>query len=190
MIKSFHNRPLVRTRFTLFTGSLSESAYHSDSFHFIYRKPVRISLSFRLVSLYLQEACPNQPIIQTRFTLFTGSLSESAYHSDSFHFIYRKPVRISLSFRLVSLYLQDSCPNQPIIQTRFTLFTGSLSESAYHSDSFHFIYRKPVRISLSFRLVSLYLQDCCPNQLIIRTRFTLFTGLPSESDLSFGLKFP
>ena len=164
MIKSFHNKPLVQTRFTLFTGSLSESAYHSDSFHFIYRKPVRISLSFRLVS-----------------HLFTGSLSESAYHSDSFHFIYRKPVRISLSFRLVSLYLQDSCPNQPIIQTRFTLFTGSLSESAYHSDSFHFIYRKPVRISLSFRLVSLYLQDCCPNQLIIRTRFTLFTGLPSES---------
>ena len=129
---------------SLFTGFLSVSAYHSDSFLIYCRIPVRISLSFRLVSHLLQETCPYQLIIQTRFSFITGDLSVSTYHSDSFLIYYRIPVRISLSFRLVSHLLQETCPYQPIIQTRFAFIAGFLSELAYHSDPFLIYYRVPV----------------------------------------------
>ena len=175
------NQPIIRTRSTFIAGFLSESAYHSDPFHIHCRIPVRISLPFGPVSHSLQDSCPNQPIIRTRFTFIAGFLSESAYHSNPFHIHCRIPVRISLPFGPVSHSLQDSCPNQPIIRTRFTFIAGFLSESASHSDPFHINYRKPVRISLSFGPVSHSLQDPCPNQPPIRTCFTFITGSLSES---------
>ena len=127
------------------------------------RIPVRISLSFGPVSHSLQDSCPNQPIIRTRFTFIAGFLSESAYHSDPFHIHCRIPVRISLSFGLDSHLLQDACPNQLIIRTRFTLITGILSESASQSDSIALI------------------TGACSNQPPNRTRIALITGFLSES---------
>ncbi len=140
----------------------------------------------RTRSYLLQDSCPNQPIIRTRFTLIAGFLSESAYHSDPFHIHCRIPVRISLSFGPVSHSLQDSCPNQPIIRTRFTFIAGFLSESAYHSDPFHIYCRKPVRISLPIGLVSHLLQEACRIRLQSDS-FHIYCRKPVRISLPFGL---
>ena len=100
-------------------------------------------LMVRTRSYLLQDSCPNQPIIRTRFTFIAGFLSESAYHSDPFHIHCRIP-----------------------------------SESAYHSDPFHIHCRIPVRISLSFGPVSHLLQEACLNQPPNRTRFTFIESSP------------
>ena len=143
MIKVFHNEPLVRTRSYLMQNSCLNQLIIQTRFYLL-QDPVRISLSFGLISHLLQDSCPYQLIIQTRFSFITGDLSVSTYHSDSFLIYCRIPVRISLSFRLVSHLLQETCPYQPIIQTRFAFIAGFLSELAYHSDPFLIYYRIPV----------------------------------------------
>jgi hypothetical protein len=49
---------------------------------------------------------------------------------------------MSLWFGLDSYLLQESCPNQPPIQTRFTSISPTLSESASYSASLciNFVY--------------------------------------------------
>ncbi len=148
--------PQVRTRFPLDSPSLSDVASSSDSFPFGFIKPVRSCLWFGLVSLWIHQACPNLPLIRTRFPLDSPNLSELASGSDSIPIGFIKPVRCCLRFGLVSLWIHQTCPMLPQVRTRFPLDSSNLSDVASGSDS-----------------ISHWIHQACPKSPLVRTRFPL-----------------
>jgi hypothetical protein len=155
MIKVFHNKPLVRTQFLLITGILSVSAYHSDSFliNLSYPDESHQSWSDSTGLLYpFYRFCSATTFLGTYTALslpfllchyifghvycpfFTVFALLPHFRACILPFLYRfysdLPffVRICLPFGLVSHPFQLSCPNQPLIRTRFPLNSPNLSK--------------------------------------------------------------